>query len=94
MEAVVIYCLIYALYNIYSTNTDVSGYFMKADRDKNVTINLVAKMAALYVQLDTNMYRNYLIRDKGKTVLYAEISKDLYGTLTASRMFWNNLTKS
>ena len=52
------------------------------------------KMAELFVQLYLNTYSKYIIHNKGEAVLYVEISKTLYGTLTESRTFWTNLTKT
>ena len=30
--------------------------------------------------------------ERGKTVIYAELSKSLYGTLQAAMLFWKDLT--
>ena len=35
------------------------------------------------------MYRKYLVHEKGRAVLYADLQKALYGTLRASKLFYN-----
>ena len=41
------------------------------------------------MQLDSKTYRNYLIYDRDKELLYAELYKTLYVSLTSSALFWN-----
>ena len=49
------------------------------------------KLAEIFVQMESKMYGEYIIYDKGKAVLYAEMYKYLYVIITSLRLFWNNL---
>ena len=58
-----------------------------------MTIKLEGKVVELFVKLDSNMYRKYLIYERVKSVLYDENYKSLYVDLTASILFCNYLEK-
>ena len=60
--------------------------------DDIVHMKLEGKMAELLVKVDPKMYRKYVQMEKGKTVLYVELKKALYGTLKVALLFWRKLT--
>ena len=51
-------------------------------------------MAEMLTNPDPNIYWKYVTNKKGRTVLYVELKKSLYGTLQAALLFWQNLTSS
>ena len=71
---------------------DIPGAFMQADMDKLVHVKLEGQMDELLVRLDPKLYRKYVQLEKGKSVLYVEHKKALYGTLRASLLFWKKLS--
>jgi hypothetical protein len=50
-------------------------------------------MAKLLTRVDPDKYRNYMVEERGKEVIYVELQKALYGMLQAGLRFWENLTK-
>ena len=71
---------------------NIPGAFMQADMDNIVHMKLKGKMAELLVKVDPKMYRKYVQMEKGKTVLYMELKKALYGSLKVALLFWRKLT--
>ena len=49
-------------------------------------------MAEQLAKMDPKLYRKYIVTEKGKSVLYVELQKALYGTLRAALLFWKQLT--
>ena len=72
---------------------DIPGAFMQADIDDVVHVKLEGEIAEMLVKLDPKMYRKYVKNEHGKTVLYVELLKALYGTLKAALLFWKLLSK-
>jgi Reverse transcriptase (RNA-dependent DNA polymerase) len=71
---------------------DIPGAFMQADMDDVVHMKLEGTMAELLVKLDPKLYRKYVQTTNGKSVLYVQLKKALYGTLKAALLFWKKLT--
>ena len=65
---------------------------MQADMDELVHMRLEGTMAELLVRLDPKLYRKYVQIVNGKSVLYVELKKALYGTMRAALLFWKLLT--
>jgi len=65
---------------------------MQADMDELIHVKLEGELATLLIRLDPT-YQEYLTTEHGKPVIYAELSKALYGTLQAALLFWKNLTE-
>ena len=57
-------------------------------------MNLEGKETQLLTKLDTKLYRKYVMKKRGRTVLYEKLKKDLNSTLQAALLFWRNLTPS
>ena len=66
---------------------DVPGAFMQADIDEIVHVRLEGQLAELLAKVDPELYTPYLVTEKGKTVLYVQLEKALYGTLLAAMLF-------
>ena len=73
---------------------DVPGAFMQAKmpKDEIVHIRLEGEMALLLVKIDPSTYKTYVIHEKGKPVIYAQLTKALYGQLEAALLFWKKLS--
>ena len=50
-------------------------------------------MVNMLLQIDNEMYKDYVMMEKGEQVMYMELLKALYGTLRAARLFWQKLSK-
>ena len=72
---------------------DIPGAFMQADADDVAHVRLEGTMAELFTRLDPKLYRKYVRIENGKTVLYVELLKALYGTLKAALLFRKKLSK-
>lgn len=44
--------------------------------------------------IDPVQYSDKVVIERGRKVIYVELSMTLYGTLTVSLFFWKDLTKS
>jgi hypothetical protein len=81
IEALLLSCVIDAKEKRDVATVDIPGAFMQADMDKLVHMRLEGTMAKLLVQLDPKMYQKYVQTINGKSVLYVELKKALYGTM-------------
>ena len=64
---------------------------MHSDIDELVHLKLEGEIAELLVRVDP-MYAEFVSTENGKTVIYTDLSKALYGTLQAVLLFWRNLS--
>jgi hypothetical protein len=55
--------------------------------------SLVVFVAELLAKVDPQLYTKYLVTERGKSVMYVELQKTLYGTLSAALAFWKDLTE-
>ena len=92
VEALFITCLIDAKEGRDIATCDVPGAFMHADIDEVVHLRLDGEIADLLLKVDPS-YSKYAIKERGKTVIFTELSKALYGTLQAALLFWKNLSE-
>ena len=72
---------------------DVPGAFMQAEIDELVHVRFTGAMVKLLLEIDYDMYKEYVVVEKGERVMYMELLKALYGTLRAARLFWQKLSK-
>ena len=92
IEALMLSCVIDAKEGRDTATVDIPGAFMQADMDELVHMRLEGTMAELLVRLDPKLYRKYVQTINGKSVLYVELKKALYGTMRAALLFWKLLT--
>lgn len=71
---------------------DVQGAFMQADMDELVHVRFTGKMVELLLDIDPEMYKTCVPRERGEKVMYVELLKALYGTMQAARLFWEKLS--
>ena len=81
IEGLMLSCVIDAKEYRNVATVDIPGAFMQADMDDTVHMKMEGKMAELLVRIDPKLYCNYVQLENGKTVLYVELWKALYGTL-------------
>ena len=71
---------------------DILGAFMQGDQDETVHMRLEGTLAELLTKCDPKLYRQYVVTENNKPMLYVELIKALYGTLRAALIFWRKLT--
>jgi hypothetical protein len=71
---------------------NIPGAFMQANIDEVVHVRFKGEMAEMLVRMDPKLYRKYIRDENGKTVLYVELLKAIYGTLKAALLFWKRLS--
>jgi hypothetical protein len=49
-------------------------------------------MANLLIKIDRDLYLKHSYKEQGKTVKYVRLREALYGTITASLLFWKDLS--
>jgi len=81
VEVLMLSCTINAKEECNAATVDIPRAFMQADMDETVHVHLECTMAKLLTKLDPKLYRKYMVNEKGKSVLYVELLKALYGTL-------------
>ena len=66
---------------------------MQADIDELVYVRFTGEMVNMLLQIDSEMYKDYVVVERGEQVMYMELLKALYSTLRAARLFWQELSK-
>ena len=92
-EAVFLAAVIDALEGREVVVLDVPGAFVQADIDELVHVRFTGEMVNMLLQIDSEMYKDYVVVERGERVMYMELLKALYGTLRAARLFWQKLSK-
>jgi len=91
-ESLMLSCVIDAKERRKVVTCDVPGAFMQVDVDEVVHVKLEGPLAELLTKVDPELYSKYLVQEKGKAVMYVQLQKALYGTLSASLLFWKDLS--
>ena len=72
---------------------DVLNAFCQAHNDQKVIMKIKGKAADYLILADPRLYRKFVLIENGQTVLYAEITKALYGQLKAALLFYKKFVK-
>ena len=91
-ESVLLSCVIHAKERRDVATVNILGAFMQGDQDETVHMRLEGTLAELLTKCDPKLYRQYVVTENNKPVLYVELIKALYGTLRAALIFWRKLT--
>ena len=91
-ESVLLCCVIDAKERRDVATVDIPGTFMQGDQDETVHMHLEGTLAELLTKCDPKLYRQYVVTENNKPVLYVELIKALYGTLHAALIFWRKMT--
>ncbi len=70
---------------------DIPGAFLHADNKDYVIIKMVRTLAELMVKTNPKLYRQYVILEKGRSVLYLRLQKALYGMMKSALLFYRKL---
>ena len=65
---------------------------MQTDMDELIHVKLEGEIADLLIRVDPT-YASFLTYEGSKKVIYAELTKALYGTVQASYLFWKDVTQ-
>jgi hypothetical protein len=91
-ESVFLTSVIDAMEKRYVVTLDVPGAFMQSDIDEVIHVKFEGEMAELLTRVNPTKYQKYMMKEKGKSVIYVQLEKALYGTLQAALLFWRNLS--
>ena len=86
-ESLLLSCVIDAKEKRQVMTCDVPGAFMQVDVDEVVHVRLVGALAELLTKVNPELYAKYMAKENGKSVLYVQLQKALYGTLSAAMLF-------
>jgi hypothetical protein len=92
LEALMISCIIDAKEGRDVVMADIPGAFMQTEMDQVVYMQIDGVMADLFVNINPNLYSKYSYKEGGKMVMYMHLKKVLYGAITASLLFWKDLS--
>ena len=70
---------------------DIPGAFLHADNEDYVIMKMVRMLAELMVKTNPKLYHQYVILEKGKSVLYLRLKKALYGMMKSALLFYRKL---
>ncbi len=70
---------------------DITGAFLHADNEDYVIMKMVGTLAELMVKTNSKMYQQYVILEKGNSVLYLRLQKTLYGMMKSVLLFYRKL---
>jgi Reverse transcriptase (RNA-dependent DNA polymerase) len=70
---------------------DIPSAFMQAFIDEIVHIKFDNELIDLLCEVDPSL-KQYVSYENGKRVLYTKLNKALYGTVQASRLFWERIS--
>ena len=95
LESVLLTCVIDAKENREVAVVDIPNAFVQTDmdREQRIIMKMRGKLAELLVKVAPEIYRNYVVLERGQTVLYVELQKALYGMLKSALLFYRKLRK-
>ena len=70
---------------------NIPGDFLSADMDKYAKMALIGRLAELMVNIAPQIYRQHVIYEKGRPVLYLSLKKALYGLLRSEFLLYERL---
>ena len=91
-DAIFVQATVYAHEHRDVATCDIPGAFLQADNPDYVLMRLDGILAELMVQVDPKLYRKYVTANaKGKTVLYVQLEKAVYGMMKSALLFYRKL---
>ena len=70
---------------------DIPGAYLSADMDDEVHMVFRGTLAEMVVMANPALYRPFVSYETGKTVLYVQLQKALYGYLKSALLFYKKL---
>ena len=91
-ESIFIQGTIYAHENRDVATCDIPGAFLQADNPDYVLMRLDGILAELMVKVAPKLYRKFVTTNaKGKSVLYVQLEKAVYGMMKSALLFYRKL---
>ena len=91
LESVFLISRIDAKENREVVTIDIPGAFLHADNEDYVIMKMVGTLVELMVKTNPKMYRQYVVLEKGRSVLYLQLQKALYGMMKSALLFYRKL---
>ena len=92
IQSLLVTCIVDHIENWDVAIVNIPGAFLQAEMDEWVHMKFEEKWAELIVILDPKMYWKFVQHEGGKSILYFELKKALYGTLQSTLLFWEHLS--
>ena len=73
---------------------DVTGAFLIADMDDFVIVKLQGPAIEALMKINKNKYKDFVIKNKGKEILYVKLLKAMYGTLKAPLLWYTRFANT
>jgi hypothetical protein len=70
---------------------DIPGAFLHVDNKDYVIMKMVGMLAELMVKTNPKMCRQFVVLEKGRSVLYLRLQKALYGMMKSALLFYRKL---
>ncbi len=70
---------------------DVPGAFLHADNKDYVIMKMVGMLAELMVKTNPKLFQQYVMLEKGRSVLYLRLQKAQYGMMKSALLFYRKL---
>ena len=90
-ESLLLSCVIDVKERRQVITADIPGAFMQVDIDEVVHVRLDGALVELLTKVDPKLYTKFVCTERGKPVIYVVLEKAVYGTLSASLLFWEDL---
>jgi hypothetical protein len=71
--------------------SNIPGAFLHANNDDYVIMMMVGVLVELMVKTNPKLYRQYGVLEKGRSVLYLQLQKALYGRMNSALLFYMKL---
>ncbi len=70
---------------------DIPGAFLHVNNDDDVIVKMVGTLAKLMVKTNPRLYRQYIVLEKERSVLYLQLQKALHGMMKSALLFYKKL---
>ena len=84
-------CVIYAMDNRDVATNDTPGSFIHNNTEGTVQVRLYDILTEMLLKVDPEKYRNKVVIERGKKVIFTDLKRALYGTLVRYLLFWRDL---
>jgi hypothetical protein len=71
---------------------NIPGAFLHAERTALIYIKVAGKAADFLIEVSPETYKNHVVAEKGRNVLYLFLKKALYGCVKSALLFWEELS--
>ncbi len=70
---------------------DIPEAFLHTNNDDYVIMKMVGMLAELMAKTNPRLYRQYIVQEKGRSLLYLQLQKVLYGMMKSALFFSKKL---